>query len=428
MRPILASTVLTKTSRKLRLIHSAGSTSVAQRRKFQFTKKAIEALPSPENGQRAYYYDREIRGLAVAVSPAGKKVFILYRKIAGRPERLPIGPCCDLSIDQARGMAEEMNGAIARGENPAATKRAIRDETTLGELFAKYLEEYAKVRKRLRTWQGDVSQWNTHFKRWSLRKLSSIRKADVIAWHAHIGSTSGIYAANHAHALLSSMYNTARRDWDYKGENPAAGVRPFKEQKRERFLDAGELPAFFDSLRQEENSTIRDYVWISLLTGARRDNVQTMRWEEINAVRSLWTIPAEKAKGGKPLNLYLSPEAFGILNQRKIEQQQTKESDWVFPGVGKSGHLVEPKTAWKRILKRAGLTDVRLHDLRRTLGSWQAATGASLPVIGKTLGHLDQTTTAIYARLNLDPVRDAVNLATRAMLSAGDARLLKEGQ
>ena len=93
--------------------------------------------------------------------------------------------------------------------------------------------------------------------------------------------------------------------------------------------------------------------------------------------------------------------------------------EWVFPSYGKTGHLVEPKKAWNRLLDRAEISDLRIHDLRRTLGSWQAATGASLPVIGKSLGHKNQATTAIYARLDLDPVRQAVNTATAAMLAAG---------
>ena len=99
---ILAVVMISPNAAKLAKISPAGSTSVAQRRKLQFTKHAIESLPSPDNGQRAYYYDAKVRGLAVAVSPAGKKVFVLYRKITGRPERLTIGPCCDLSIEQAR--------------------------------------------------------------------------------------------------------------------------------------------------------------------------------------------------------------------------------------------------------------------------------------------------------------------------------------
>jgi integrase len=100
----------------------------------------------------------------------------------------------------------------------------------------------------------------------------------------------------------------------------------------------------------------------------------------------------------------------------------------VFPGRGRSGHVMEPKSAWKRILKRAELADLRLHDLRRTLGSWQAATGASLPIIGKSLGHNSLQATKIYAQLDLDPVRAAVTQATDAMLLAGGVAGLLEGK
>ena len=94
------------------------------------------------------------------------------------------------------------------------------------------------------------------------------------------------------------------------------------------------------------------------------------------------------------------------------------KSEFVFPGTGKNGHLAEPRKGWERILKRAGIADLRIHDLRRTLGSWQAKTGASLAIIGKSLNHKHQNTTAIYARLDLDPVRASINTATNAMLTA----------
>ncbi len=405
--------MLTKHSRKLLLINPSGSKLVAQRRKFQFTKKAIDALPSPSNGQRAYFYDASIRGLAVAVSPAGKKTYILYRKIAGRPERVTIGPCADLSIQQARRRAEEMNGAIALGSNPAAKRRTVRDEMTLGELFETFLELYAKKHKK--SWADDVGVFNLHLSGWRLRKISSIRKIDVVTLHSRIGRTRGQYSANRVVELLCAMFNRARSDWDWQGENPAASVKAFRERKRERFLQGEELPAFFESLAQEQNETIRDYVLVSLLTGARRANVQEMSWPEIKWERATWVVPGEQVKGGETMDVALSPVVLRILETRKA----TSTSEWVFPGRGHTGHLVEPKTAWKRILKRAGLQDLRLHDLRRTLGSWQAATGASLPIIGKSLGHKSLAATQIYARLNLDPVRAAVNLATDAMLLAG---------
>lgn len=166
--------------------------------------------------------------------------------------------------------------------------------------------------------------------------------------------------------------------------------------------------------------TIRDFILIALLTGARRRNVQAMRWSEITWERESWTIPAEKSKSGEAVSIALTPVALRVLENRKAESR----SQWVFPGRGKSGHLEEPKTAWKRILKRAEVTDLRVHDLRRTLGSWQAATGASLPIIGKSLGHKSLAATQIYARLNLDPVRESVNRATDAMLLAGGATAL----
>lgn len=450
--------MLSKTSRQLLGISPSPSTYLARRwrsrsdkqqSKFHFTKKKIDALRLPDNGQRSYHYDSTVRGLAVAVSPAGKKVFVLYRWIAGRPERLNIGPYPDLSIEQARNRAEEMNGAIARGANPAADKRTVRDEMTLGDLFEIFLERFARVHKK--SWKDDEGIFKLHLSAWRLRKLSSIRKMDVVALHARIGRTRGQYTANRTVELLCAMFNRARSDWGWQGENPAAGVKAFRERRRERFLEAGELPAFFESLAQELNETIRDYVLVSLLTGARRSNVEEMRWQEVNWPRATWIIPASQAKSDEIMHVALSPVVMRILESRKA----ASAGDWVFPGSGKTGHLVEPKTAWKRILKRAseievrnwlkanrgktaadfaklnpnaGFADLRLHDLRRTLGSWQAATGASLPVIGKSLGHKSLQATQVYAVLNLDPIRVAVNTAGDAMLRAGGVRLLKGGQ
>jgi len=393
-----------------KLDHS-GSTSVA-RRKFHFTRERIDRLPKPDNGQRAYYYDLRVRGLALAVSPAGKKVFVLYRKVAGRPERVTIGPYLDLTIEQARQRAEELNAAIARGGNPAAERRSVQGEMTLGELFNKYIEEHSKKHGR-KTWEEDERRFKLHLHGWSLRKISSIRRSDVIALHTRVGEKAGPIAANRLVEMLRRVFNRARKSWDWRADNPAEGIEKFQERSRERFLRPDELPAFFKALGQEPNGTIRDYIAVSLMTGARRSNVQAMRWPEINWNICTWSIP--ETKNGKPQTVVLSPAAMSILRERK----QRAETEWVFPGPGKTGHLVEPKSAWKRLLERAKLSDLRLHDLRRTLGSWQAAGGASLPIIGKSLGHSSIAATAVYARLDLDPVRSSVNKAVDAMLLAG---------
>ena len=112
-----------------------------------------------------------------------------------------------------------------------------------------------------------------------------------------------------------------------------------------------------------------------------------------------------------------------MLNSR---HEANGKSEWVFPGR-RGGHLTEPKSAWQRIIKRAGLTDVRPHDLRHSLGSWMAIGGASLPVVGKMLGHTQASTTQIYARLSVDPIRAAAETATSAMLTAGRATIGANG-
>jgi integrase len=113
----------------------------------------------------------------------------------------------------------------------------------------------------------------------------------------------------------------------------------------------------------------------------------------------------------------LLPEAIEILQER---QENHGTGEWVFPSHGRTGHLVGFKHGWKSLLNRTKISGLRVHDLRRTLGSWMATGGASLPVIGKALGHQSQGATAIYARLQLDAVKEAVATAAKAMLTAGE--------
>ena len=408
----------------------------SQKKKLNFTKKALLALQP--SGKRSYHSDTGVRGLTLTVFPSGVKTFCLYRKINGRPERISIGGFPDLSIEQARGRAEELNGAISRGANPASDQRLVRAEATLSELFQAYLEHHAKPYKR--TWAEDQEMFRNHLNNWGPRKLSDISRMDVGTLHKNIGGKSGHYIANRIVRLLSTMFNKAI-EWGWKGENPATKIKAFKEKKRKRFLQPMELPAFWQSLEAEPNQTIRDFILVSVFCGARRSNTQEMRWEEIDWQNATWSIPAEKAKSDEDIVVPLSPIALSILKTRK----DAATSEWVFPGHGKTGHLVEPKTTWKRILDRArtiqkknwleanprkseadfikefpnAFHDLRVHDLRRTLGSWQAITGASLPVIGRSLGHRSLAATQVYAHLTVDPVRQSVDRATDAMLAAG---------
>jgi integrase len=339
------------------------------------------------------------------------------RKVEGRTEFIRLGAYPDLTIEQARNRAQAVNGEIARGINPAEQRREKHREWTLGELWADYLEHHARVHKR--SWRTDELRFK-YLLPWANRKLSSIKRSEVKSLHARLGQDHGHYAANRLLALLRHMLNYVMRERGVKlYENPALGVKPFREEKRERWLAAEELPAFFRAVAEEPNTDIRDYVTLSLLTGARKSNVLSMQWEEVDLGRAVWAIPGVKFKTGKPLVIPLAVQAVEILEARKRAYGHT---GFVFPSIGKTGHLVEPKAGWARLLKRAGLENLRLHDLRHTLASWQVAQGVSLAIIGKGLGHNSTATTARYSHLAVDPVRDAMNKTVAAMLTAGKVK------
>lgn len=383
--------------------------------RFNFTKPKLESLPCPKPGERITYHDthKNAAGLQLRHTSTAKTFFI-QRRIDGKPERMTIGHWPDVSIENARKEAARLTALIAQGINPNNDVRALKTETTLQELFNGFLEHRRNRRGAYlseRTKQGYRYDFGLYLSKWGNRKLSQFKDTEFGRLHAEIGKHHPV-TANRVIALASSLFSYAGEQKLFKGTNPAQGVRKFPENKRDRFLQSDELPAFFQSLTGEPNQTFKDYFLISLLTGARRSNVLAMQWRDVNLDRAEWRIPV--TKNGTAQTVTLSPQAVEILKGRI-----GCDDVWVFPGTGKTGHIMEPKKAWRRVLERAGLEDLRIHDLRRTLGSWQAKSGASLVIIGKSLNHQSPSTTAIYARLDQDPVRESVNKAVDAMLDAG---------
>lgn len=390
--------------------------------KINFTKAALDALPLPAAGQRVVHHDAKTNGLQIRVTSAGVKTFCVFRRIKNsNPERVTLGRYPDMSIEQARRESARINALIAEGINPNSDARALKTETTLQELFDEFLKHRRNRRgaylseKTKRSYRYD---FNLYLSKWGNRQLSKFKDTDFGKLHTEIGKEHPT-TANRLMAMASSLFGYAADRKLFKGVNPAHGIKKFPETKRDRFLQSDELPAFFKSLAEEPNETLRDYFLISLLTGARRSNVQEMEWKQIHFDRAEWRIPT--TKNGEPQTVTLTPEVIEILRER-----QDCDPVWVFPGTGVTGHLVEPKKAWKRVLERAGIADLRIHDLRRTLGSWQAKTGASLVIVGKSLNHKSPSTTAIYARLDLDPIRASVERATGAMLTAAGLKPVVE--
>ncbi|WP_277053100.1 tyrosine-type recombinase/integrase [Zestomonas thermotolerans] len=433
--------------------------------RIQFSKERLLALPLPEAGKRATYHDTKIQGLQLRVSPTGIKTFSVYRRMkGGQPERVTLGRFPAMTVEQARKQAAAINAEIEAGANPAAARRAIREEPTFAEMLADML---ANKRKRdgspitERTKKDYLDTARLHMVAIANSKLSHVTRSDVKSIHAKVSKKSA-RQANKAVAIISSVFNYAADHEHFSGTNPASRIQKNAVVSRDRFAQAAELPYLLEAIGE---SSLSDFFLLSLLTGARRSNVQAMAWRDLDLDARIWRIGM--TKNGTPQNVTLSPEAVTALATRK---RATGTSPFVFPGVGKTGHLVEPKKAWAAILLRASLrrlldhleglgkltaeerqradkqineapaaaakryraiadaleidpalydmTDLRIHDLRRTLGSWQAKTGASMAIIGKSLNHKTHQATAIYARLDLDPVRQSVETATQAMLEA----------
>lgn len=381
--------------------------------KFKFGKRTIENLPTPENGKRKTYHDTEQLGLSLRLTSNRSITFIVRCRIDGAPEYKTLGKFPKLTVEKARDAAKHFLAKVARGENPAKDRRDKLTELTLVEGFHLYMEQHIKERGAVRTIEEYERTFKIHIAHLSKRKLSAISYKELDRLHATIGQKRGKYIANRVIELIQSLYSWLARKRHYQGENPAWGIEKFKEKSRERFLQADELPRFFDSLSKEPNHNIRDYVLLSLLTGARKQNVLGMRWNEIDFENCSWTIPITKNQ--ESVTIPLVPAAIEILNTRI----QDRESVWVLPSYGKTGHLSDPKKGWKRILERADIQDLRLHDLRRSMGSWQAINQTSLTVIARSLGHRSTQSAAVYSRLSLDPVRESMEQAARTMLGHG---------
>ena len=330
---------------------------------------------------------------------------------------IKLGTFPDMTCEQARNEAGKVLGEFAKGENPAAVKRAVKAELTFGEAFYDFLDRKRKrdgspiSEKTKRDYTDLLRLYMDGIKS---KRLSTIERNEIKAIHAKTTKKSAAQA-DRVMAVVSAVYTFMLANEQYNGQNPASLIQKNPAPSRDRFLQVEELAPFFKALSESTNEIMRDFFLLALLTGARRANVTAMRWADIDMVAGVWRIA--KTKNGTPQTVTLSPEAVSILNSRRAIG-----GEFVFPGEGKSKHIVEPKKAWATILKAAGIENLRIHDLRRTLGSWQARKGSSLPIIGKSLNHKTHQATAIYARLDLDPVRQSVNIATVAMMEAAGLR------
>lgn len=380
---------------------------------FAFTTERLRQLAP--RADRYEVKDTHTPGLRCRVTPAGVKTLSYYRWVpaSGKPERITIGKWPDTSIDTARRRCATLGASVAQGKSPANERRSLREEATLAELWAKYEAEHLP-RLADKTRANVTGLWSNHVPATLKgRRLSDVSHGDVSALHARIGREHK-RTANKVLGLLRAMFRAAPR-WGYTGANPTGGVKQFPHGQRERFLLPNELPKFLEAVQASPEPFNR--LWhLLLLTGVRLNNMLTAEWSQFDLDAGLWQVPSSAHKNRQPHALPLLPEAVALLRAQR--ERVPASCPWVWPApTNPKTHLTQNgiRDAWADLCERAGTPGLWRHDLRRTVGSYMAMGGASLPMVGKALGHRSVQATQVYARLMLDPVRAAMASALAPM-------------
>lgn len=375
---------------------------------MKLTKKIIDAAQYDGSGYkgnakgRYVLWDDKLTGFGLRINPAGKKSFVLSYRVHGRKRLITLGNYGVLTLDQARDIAKKYLVLANEGRDPLEERQKAARGEAFKELCTQYLERYAKPQKR--SWKDDERRINKRLlPQWANWKIVNIRHADVATLHSKIG-VDHPYEANRVVELISKMFQLAKK-WGFVPDNfnnPAIGIDHFKEKKRDRWVTPEELPRLTQAINAESNLYAKQALWLYLLTGARKSEILKAKWEHLDWNRKELKLPETKAD--RIHYIPLSASALEVLrNTPKLEA-----NPYIIPGLKPGAHLVNIDKPWQRVRKAAGVNDVRLHDLRRTVGSWLAQAGNSLHLIGRVLNHSSQSTTAIYARFGEDHVRKAL--------------------
>ncbi|GIK48507.1 MAG: integrase [Alphaproteobacteria bacterium] len=412
------------------------------------TKPAVDAATTRD--KRYEIWDSELSGFGLRVETTGRKLFIVrYRADGGgrnAPKRLmTLGVYGVITPKDARDQATKILGAVSNGADPAGDLRRKRQDLTVADLCDLYLKE-ACVAKKPATKAIEYGRIERHIKPLlGAKRLSSVRQSDVLWMMRQIaeGKTKadlktrargraivkgGQGTASRTVVQLSSMFSYAVREGVMEA-NPAKGIRRWKDGKRERYLSEPELKRLGEALAAAEadkaNPKATAIIRLLALTGARKGEIIQLKWCEVDFDLGFLRLLDSKT-GAKAIPVGKS--ALSILAQQK----RLDGSPYVFHAdkLGRKGidrkYFQGTEYFWYEIRRAAKLEDVRLHDLRHTAASIAVADGASLPVIGRILGHSDTKTTQRYAHLSDAPVREAVEkLAAHVDNALAGAELAK---
>jgi integrase len=419
----------------------------------QITKRMVDRL-KPSDAEY-FAWDRSLAGFGLRVQPTGAMTYVVkYRAGSGRgapTRRVTLGRVGTLTPDEARALARKTLGAVAHGRDPAALRAAERRASTLRELAEIFLAEHVEAKREPTT----AAHYRSLLEKVVLpelgsRKAEQVTPSDLAKLHAQMRNRP--YQANRMLEVVASLYSFAgKRKILPLGFNPARGIEQYPEKGRERFLTANELARLGDAIREAETAGlpydiddskptakhapkkanrrtkigahVAAAVRLLILTGARLREILHLKWEHVDLERGLLLL--QESKTGKKAIVLNAPALDILANLPRV-------GAYAIAGQAAGTNDDKPRSdlnrPWRAIVKRAGLTGLRIHDLRHTHASVGAGLGLGLPIIGKLLGHTQPSTTARYAHLDTDPLRRASeHIGSRLAAAMGEPVKAKRG-
>jgi integrase len=377
---------------------------------IRLTKRTIDAIPVPESGQ-VLYRDTALPGFGLRVGKRARTFFV-EGQIRRRTVRTTVGRYGLVTLEEARAQAKQIQLNISKGRNPNAEKAAERARAiTLKQAFDGLFAGRPFAASSLQSYRASI---NVHLADWSSIPVGEITRQMVMDRYKKLQAEKGANSATSVMRHLRSAYNftmVTHGDLPPNPVNVLTQAKAWAQTKRRQTLVADHLlPQWFRAVLQADE-IVRDFLLVALFTGMRRSEVARLRWENIDFDARALTVP--RTKNGDPLQLPLSNFLLNLLLTRR---ELHPDADWVFPGNGERGHIVETKRFYGRV-ERAGGVPFTLHDLRRTF----VTTAESLDIPAYTLKRLlnhrtDRDVTGGYIVITVERLRKPVERIAQRLL------------
>lgn len=394
---------------------------------MHLTKKQLDkAKYEGTNNERCVLWDDDPRGLGLRIFPSGRKSWVLSYRVLGHKRMMSLGDYGVLTLDQARRRAKLELAAIENQNiDPLAEKRKRELEARTGTveaMFRAYLDD-----RKPKTADELLAHAKRHiFPTFGKRGWREVRRSEVRSWHAGIAAP---YAANRAlQALRAAYYWRLWREDDSPGDkpsnrdtrNPCAGIELRPEKRRQVRLELDQLPRLQAAIDAEtDDPYVRAFFRFVLAVGCRKSEAMKLKWDDVKDGKNP-TVTFRDTKTGDDHIVPLGAYAVDLLNGLT----RVKGNPYVFVGRKQGSHLTAVNKAWQRIRKAAGVEHVRIHDLRRSFGSWLGDAGFTSKQIGAVLGHRSDITSRVYMALGDKSKRAAVD-AMESLITGKKAKVVK---